>query len=321
MINLDTPLIELLQGVQLRNGQRVGIELEYEHFAKEKLLETDLVINKWYLADDPSLRAGGMELISQVLLPGTISSALDEARQVIQKSGARSHMRCGIHVHLNMTDVTIKQLWNLLVLYVLAEPSIFKQYADGRETSHFCVPLWCNAAFAQTMYTDINMLRVGIENNKRPQKRAIQFDLEQPIEADEIQALVAGQLRGRGIREPKRNRQLGIFSCIKYSALNLRPLISLGSIEFRQHPATTDMNKVRKWIDFLMHLRTVATGYDDPLTILDDYERGGLYALVEKLGLEHNDVDEIDQEEALDVATMAAGHLPVPWEKLTWEMD
>ena len=302
MTDLNTPLTELLPGVRHRAGQRVGIELEYEGFSNTRFIESNTKVTKWYLERDPSLRAGGMELISSILQPGYVKGALEEAHAIVKASKARAHLRCGVHVHLNMTDVTLKHLWNTIVLYTLAEPSIFKEFADGREGSHFCVPLWSNAVFAQAMYTDIKTIRGGSMPTQRPKKRARR------------------DLYGDLAFAPAEPQRLGLFRCIKYSALNFKPLTTLGTIEFRQHPATTDMGRVRKWVDFLMHMRDVAGEYNDPLDILDQYEDIGIAGLRDNLGLEHLDVDDLDQEEAEDVATMAAGHIPAPWTDFTWEI-
>jgi len=324
MINLETKLSKLVPNVARRIGPRVGIELEYEGFSPRQFAATETKVTKWYLENDPSLRGGGIELISTILQPGAVKSALEEAVNIIKASRAKAHIRCGVHVHLNMSDVVIKHLWNLIVLYVLMEPSIFKQFADGRESSHFCVPLWCNALFAQTLYGDIKHLRVGMKAYKQPAQDEPILWRDHPIEAGMVQEAnirVPGRIHDPLRRIPKPQPQLGVFNCIKYSALNFKPLSTLGSIEFRQHPATTDMKKIQRWVDFLLGLRALAEEYDDPLDILDQYEEIGRAGMCEKVGLEHNNVDELDQEEAIDVATMAAGHKPTPWNELEWEIN
>jgi len=326
MIDLNTPLIKLLPHVEQRTGQRVGIELEYEGFSSARFLDSDLKVNRWYLERDPSLRGGGMELISHVLMPGHLDSAYKEATAIIRASTAKANIRCGVHVHLNMSDVTLTHLWNTIVLYILAEPSIFKQFADGREGSHFCVPLWSNAMFAQTLYNDMRHLRVGyakMKLQKAPKMR--RAARAQPgmfhVLDDDLQRAVEAQAPIARVHDPVQELpDLGLFHCIKYSALNFRPLTSLGTIEFRQHPATTDMKKVDAWVQFLMGLRDLAGEYKDPLDILDEYEESGLLRLQDTLQLDQVNVDDLDQEEAEDVATMAAGHIAAPWTDFEWEL-
>jgi len=316
MITLESKLSDIIGARKRRVGPRVGIELEYEGFSAERFRDSGVGARNWYMDNDPSLRGGGIEFISTILLPGSVPGALEEAGTMIKASHARGTPRCGVHVHVNMSDLRMYQIWNTLVLYVLAEPTVFKQFADGRENSHFCVPMWANAVFAQTIYNDIRKLRNGVEmkgvgeSRMAKARRAVQ-------RAQGFEEFVRD---GGDVVEEPVGRQLGIFQGVKYSAMNCRTLATLGTLEFRQHPATTDMGKVQAWVDFLLRLRHTAIDYKDPLDVLNEYDASGLQGVREQLGLEHPDIDHLDQEEALDVATMAAGHVPQPWQELEWEI-
>ena len=299
MIDLDTTVAELGKAV-LRKGPRLGIELEYENFDADTLFRGDYHFPAWSLDRDPSLRDGGIELISRILQPGAVAGALLQAEQMVEVSGAEAHDRCGVHIHVNMSDFTMRSLWSFLTAYVLVEPSLFKQFADGRQDNHFCVPLYCNAVFAQYMYDDIRSLRKGIPGELTKNKRAA------------MEMLLGGR-RNPGLST--------IFDGIKYSALNLKPLSTLGTAEFRLFPGTTDMMDVRDWARFVLKLRALAVKSNDPLDIMEEYENLGLDALRERLGLDNVDVDPLDQEEAEDVATMAAGHIAKKWQELEWEIN
>ena len=58
---------------------------------------------------------------------------------------------------------------------------------------------------------------------------------------------------------------------MKYGALNLAPVLSRGSLEFRSMRGTTDISVLQKWIMVLNDLREAAKRYDKPTDILDIY--------------------------------------------------
>jgi hypothetical protein len=49
--------------------------------------------------------------------------------------------------------------------------------------------------------------------------------------------------------------------CDKYSALNVLPVSSFGSVEFRHHHGTLDMTKVLEWINIVMAIKLAAINY------------------------------------------------------------
>jgi hypothetical protein len=49
--------------------------------------------------------------------------------------------------------------------------------------------------------------------------------------------------------------------CDKYSALNVLPVTSYGSVEFRHHHGTTDMAKILDWINIIMSIKLASLEY------------------------------------------------------------
>lgn len=67
--------------------------------------------------------------------------------------------------------------------------------------------------------------------------------------------------------------------CDKYSALNVLPTSSYGSVEFRHHHGTSDMSKVKEWINIILAIKRTAKGY--PIkTLLDIYSNTGPTSLL-----------------------------------------
>ena len=277
MVGLNTKLRDHT-GIGIRSGPRVGIELEYENCGR---IRDHWDRQYWSMVHDPSLRNRGMEFVSGVLKPKDLYAAYNEVKRYIEEGHVSATKRCGVHVHLNASDLTYREVWNLLTLYALMEPTIFKQFADGREMSHFCVPMWANTHWVLGLADDV-----------------------------------------RRLRSPRAgHNQFNVHRCNKYSAINTAPLTILGSIEFRQHPATKDMRRVHKWISLLLRIRSQALTYADPIDIIEEYDNRGRHNMCDKIGLDTCDVLKDDQEEAEDAAVIVAGYNPPQWQELEWEIN
>ena len=309
-VTYDTNIAKAF-GVPFKAGPRVGIELEYESADAMQLYGKAEFLTRWKTTDDPSLRAGGIEFISLPTKPEHIEMALEQVKVAMSMTGARATKRCGVHVHLNVTDLTFRELWNISVYYALLEPFIFKEFADGREDSHFCVPTWANTALQQSMYRDATVLHRGV------QKIVGGTKLTGPGIAE-----MAMGLGGHPVLSNKRHTvPLYMLSNAKYSAMNFTPLEQFGTVEFRQHGATVDMRKVQRWAEFLIQLRTVACAYADPEEIFRQFDEDGFLTLCETIQLPQSpEVDPNDIEDAVDAASLIVGHQPTDHHTLNWEM-
>jgi len=275
--------------------QRVGLELEYEGC---KAI-TDPLAN-WDTTIDHSLRSGGLEFVSRPLLAANIDNAVGEMLEAARSIGAKATKRCGLHVHVNVGQLTWGELYKYILYYVLLEPTLFKEFADGREMSHFCVPTWTNTALTQALYEDNLTLRSGIHT--------------QHTDWVYVRDHICG-------REHGATRRLFSPWTPKYAAMNLSSIAKFGTLEFRQAPSSLDASFISFWSKLLLNIQTEALKYDTINDILDDYYDNGLFTLCEKVGWEPlMPADEMDQLDAEDAACMIAGHMPVLWNELKWEM-
>lgn len=307
-ISYDTNIAKAFS-VPFKAGPRVGIELEYENADAGKLYNNSGFLTRWKATDDPSLRAGGIEFISLPTKPEHIELALEQVKKAMLITGARATKRCGVHVHLNVTDLTFRELWNVAVYYALLEPFIFKEFADGREDSHFCVPTWANTALQQSMYRDATVLHRGVQK------------IIGGTKLQHFQDTAMG-IGGHPVPSLKRHSvPLYLLGNAKYSAMNFTPLEQFGTVEFRQHGATTDMRKVQRWAEFLLRLRTAALAYTDGNAIMEQFETDGFFTLCETMELAQSpNVNPNDIEDAVDAAALIVGHEPTDHQDLKWEM-
>lgn len=65
-------------------------------------------------------------------------NVLDKA-YVDNKSVVHDTVRAGVHVHVNVQDLSIVELYNMMTIYMVLEPLLIKHCGEGREGNLFCL--------------------------------------------------------------------------------------------------------------------------------------------------------------------------------------
>ena len=175
----------------------------------------------WNPTPDGSLRNNGMEFVSTPVRGQNVHYLLHSLMGHLKAGGAEFTERTSIHVHMNVRRLTIEQLVTLLITYIVVEKSIYRFiHKAGFERSRniFCVPLSESQHYLGVPY------------------------LVYLLKQNEIGALVDS------IHDFWR----------KYSGLNLLPITTQGTVEFRQLGGTFDTNLILDWINIIQSLRTFA---------------------------------------------------------------
>lgn len=124
----------------------VGIEVELERFRRTHEVATsnqEMLEMLWLQKEDGSLRNSGIEFVSRFgLIWDQVPMAVQELEEyvtTVTNGKAEANARTGLHVHIDVTQLTCYQLANLLFLYSILEPLIF-HVSGGRGENVFCVP-------------------------------------------------------------------------------------------------------------------------------------------------------------------------------------
>ena len=115
----------------------VGIEIEIEkitNYGKLFLFKVD---------KDGSLKDNGFEFISCPLKDENVLYAMKEYEEavVLASPTATFSHRCSVHVHINVSKLSMGQLRALIATYLVVEPYFFFLCEDHRAGNSYCYPL------------------------------------------------------------------------------------------------------------------------------------------------------------------------------------
>jgi hypothetical protein len=200
----------------------IGIEIEVE--GRGAIHNSVMDSLYWQSIEDHSLRNNGRELVlRQPTMGDGLIEALDELDNIVDSGRVDYSSRTSVHVHVDVRDMSVEQLFTLLFFYIYIEKALFNYVDEGREDSNYCIPWWKTEQLKGSLY---NIYKAMTEDNPTSIR-------------DEIASHMT-----------------------KYSALNLLAINRFGSVEFRHHYGTHDKHRLLEWINILMSLKEQALKID-----------------------------------------------------------
>ena len=130
--------IKQFLGLNTATGD-VGVEIEVE--AKSEL-HTPPISSKWRREEDGSLRGYSAEYVTKTPVDKSIvPTLLDELRAGFSetKCGPKQTYRAGVHVHVNVQQMTAEQVIRFALLYYCFEDVLVRFCGETREGNHFCL--------------------------------------------------------------------------------------------------------------------------------------------------------------------------------------
>lgn len=252
----------------LSNTTGVGVEIEIENCQYEGLRENPYSPNNynflhhgnnedlprlrgfWKVVKDGSLRNGTEFVFDGPLEGANITLALIKLseffkiyRNLSNREGVVVSDRCSVHVHLDVRDLSDKELTNLLLVYILFERIMFLAIDPSRVKNNYCRPL-TDSSFKYSL----NEL-LSISNSEDRLIRILQ------------------SISSHGD---------------KYSALNILPVTSKGSVEFRHHQGTTEPLELINWINIIFAIKNISIKFDI-IDLINRYDKGEVIELVQEV--------------------------------------
>jgi len=306
-------------GLKLRHVSKnvYGVEIELENYKGEWDWDGTSVqgVSHWDIVGDPSLRHG-IELVSKKLTQRQLVSALSVVQQSINKMKLKTSTRCGIHVHVNMLNLTWGQMWSFMALYTFMEPSLFAKFAPSRDENHFCVPMHWNTRMVEDLSRDATMMRL-INVGELPK-----IDPSKGIKGNKS---YYGGPTAYGNSASKRwfpaKKYLTSLGKAKYAALTTYRTNDLGTLESRVLPGTVNMEDILLWVSVLGRLKHMAYKFIEPLDLQKRYEREGSGFIWTALDIgPEPKIKSRDRDEAEECAYKIIGVAPTAKEKYNWDL-
>lgn len=232
LVGKPTHIMPVVHNAFVIPHAKVGVEVEAEGVKATKGLNRNL----WATKTDGSLRDNGQEFVTVDGLVGqhlfdAIHNICDVAKANKYTDG---YPRAGIHIHLDCTDLNVedRQLQRLVTNYMLVEHLLFDFCGNWRRDCGYCVPY---------------------DTGKND------FDI------------IGRALSAKDVGDSSKSNARVLFSHMsKYQSLNLRPLIDLGTVEFRTLPTTFDVDRILLWINIILSIKKSAAdkAFAEPLKLL-----------------------------------------------------
>ena len=144
--------IQKLIGCNPQQGD-VGVEIEME---ADGMPSADSVSKYWRLERDPSLRGESGEFVLRTPLPvEDLDKAFTEIKKALKShdTKVRDTYRAGIHVHVNVQELSPKQLITFIATYFMMEEVLLSYCDKSRSGNHFCLRM-SDASYALDLISE-----------------------------------------------------------------------------------------------------------------------------------------------------------------------
>lgn len=169
IVGIDSPITEHLMHPKLVGSDVFGVELELEGcpVRLERGRTYDAVAGFPMPAgvtahEDGSLRNNGIEFVTAPLSGAGLVSAVEGIMRVACDLQLRESGRAGLHVHINVLDLTVDQWIDFLKVYTLVEPLIYQWVGAGRRESIYCRPWYSVDRFDSDLRNFVGFLKRGV---------------------------------------------------------------------------------------------------------------------------------------------------------------
>lgn len=202
------------------SDQFIGVEIELEG-CDPNYGYPDKFFKYWSKHADHSLRNRGNKVAIEYVFNGglhgkQVVDALNIFESEMNKMQPTVSWRCGLHVHMDVSAMTVDELLKFIFIYMMYEKAIFKYVGQKREESPFCVPLTSNSLSYDRLVRYIEYLNDG---------------------------------------KPAATFQMFFNEWHKYNAMNLAPIVRFGTVEFRQACADYKAENILNWINILLSIK------------------------------------------------------------------
>jgi hypothetical protein len=239
----------------------ISVEIEIDKANKGNSFETlQNTIDKWNdsVVEDGSLvNWPAREINTSPSNGDKFLNHIEELSAGLESIGADCTNACGLHVHIDTSDVKVYDLRRVTILYDRVERALFELCAPRRLNGRYS--LVCGHNFNAPEYTEPKMWKRHIYG-------AVYGAIIMPK---------------TGLKTITRQREDKYGAQDRYRALNLHSFFYRGTIEFRHHEGTTNQTEITNWALTCAHIIEAAVKMTEAqITALPGSGREVLKAIV-----------------------------------------
>lgn len=216
---------------------------------------------------DGSLGAGGFEVCTFPANGDAFLNQIQTITEVLNSQRAYVNSTCGMHIHVDASDYTAKDVCNFMKVYCLIENAIFSTLPKSRRNNTYCKRITLQKDTLNFLFTK------GVKSSS----------------AATLAAYDRNNYSHRQLEELKRCKKPGS----RYKAVNLSSWFYQGTIEFRMFSGTTCSQKIINWCSFWANLLSlVKNTLNTPQKIYDflDFDKPNSLGVSRRLShFEHDD--------------------------------
>ena len=285
------PNLKLLR--RLPNPRLIGVELEINNMSnKGRSRKLDLALTKWYdcVVSDGSIgqQPEAFEINAQPSGGDLFLDHMQDLCDGLARMEAAPDKRCGLHVHIDATDLAVFDLSRVIQIYGKVERALFDLCDPSRVGNNYSEPCaefyksdWKPKEFRSGLISRLylNDQPLKVENANEALRKywgASALDNLTPKQKKEristVKRLQADKANGQKAEK---------YGAHRYKALNLHSYFLRKTIEFRHHEGTVDYADIVGWAQVCQHIVTLANRIS-PRTVemLSDQPREALLELM-----------------------------------------
>ena len=176
-------------------------------------------VTGWRKEADGSLRDGIEYVFDGAAGGAKAMQRINHMNNMLNNNPMQNSFRCSTHIHLDVRDLEFADIEKIVIAYCMFEGVMFDHCSMERRFSNFCTPFFLNTYLAR--------------------------------------AFTRTMTGGAGANESTRFHAFSGWP--KYSALNLKPMLNYGSIEFRGSHALGSGEELVGLAQRMLHLKRLTT--------------------------------------------------------------
>lgn len=252
-----TPTLKSTKAVEMPNKIYTGLEIEVEkrpaRFSESNWIAVRLAVDEAHanLHNDGSLN-NGLEILMPPLWGTVLAEETKKMLDVLDQNNLTVWDTCGLHVHLDATELSEEDVFKIFKLYVLIEKFLYYMVQYSRWNNHYCKRM-AEEAFTRDIaaYKENRLDRFLYRSCRRDGESNFAHFKEifgkKQVENKKLEEKKDKYVMAEMAREKESHRD----GTGRYWSMNFHSYYYRQTLESRLHHGTLDYEEIKGWINTL----------------------------------------------------------------------